>query len=233
MEIMAPPGMEDLTSQIQGMFQQMSGTRRSVKKMKVADALKVLIDEEAAKLINDDVYVRDPSLGNVRYLSAQPMASVELHFKEGKWLRNIPNDVTVLVDAKYQMTFLDYAQVWPDQKSTFLYVTVSDFEALMPVTPERRNASGEVELDLHQPKTAIDYILAQLQESVPFHVHDLDLRLTRMDTNSGEELFANNANMSQAIRWMFKPSPRISLHSTSNDTGVPASSVFVPLTIDS
>src|SRR5262252_3353964 len=54
MEILAPPGMEDLTSQIQGMFQQMSGGRRKVKKMKVGDAMKALIDEEAAKLINDD-----------------------------------------------------------------------------------------------------------------------------------------------------------------------------------
>jgi ATP-dependent HslUV protease ATP-binding subunit HslU len=54
MEILAPPGMEDLTSQIQGMFQQMSGGRRKVQRMKVADALKALIDEEAGKLINDD-----------------------------------------------------------------------------------------------------------------------------------------------------------------------------------
>src|SRR5499427_1747472 len=54
MEILAPPGMEDLTSQIQGMFQQMSGGRRKVKRMKVSEALKTLIDEEAAKLINDD-----------------------------------------------------------------------------------------------------------------------------------------------------------------------------------
>ncbi len=54
MEILAPPGMEDLTSQIQGMFQQMSGARRSVKRMKVADALKALIDEEAAKLVNEE-----------------------------------------------------------------------------------------------------------------------------------------------------------------------------------
>ena len=73
------------------------------------------------KLISDEVYVRDPSLGNVRYLSAQPMASVELHFKKGKWLPDISGDVTVLVDAKYQMTFLDYSQVWqsPPPKSTF------------------------------------------------------------------------------------------------------------------
>src|SRR6476646_8465065 len=54
MEIMAPPGMEDLTSQIQGMFQQMGGGRRKVKRMKVPEALKQLTDEEAGKLINDD-----------------------------------------------------------------------------------------------------------------------------------------------------------------------------------
>jgi ATP-dependent HslUV protease ATP-binding subunit HslU len=54
MEILAPPGMEDLTSQIQGMFQQLGGGRRRLKKMQVADALKQLTDEEAAKLINDD-----------------------------------------------------------------------------------------------------------------------------------------------------------------------------------
>src|SRR5882672_4053603 len=54
MDIMAPPGMEDLTSQIQGMFQQIGGGRRKVKRMKVPEALKQLTDEEAAKLINDD-----------------------------------------------------------------------------------------------------------------------------------------------------------------------------------
>jgi len=54
MEIMAPPGMEDLTSQIQGMFQQMGGGRRKMKKMPVAEALRQLTDEEAGKLVNDD-----------------------------------------------------------------------------------------------------------------------------------------------------------------------------------
>lgn len=54
MEIMAPPGMEDLTSQLQGMFQQIGGARRKLRKMTVADALKTLTDEEAAKLVNDD-----------------------------------------------------------------------------------------------------------------------------------------------------------------------------------
>jgi ATP-dependent HslUV protease ATP-binding subunit HslU len=64
MEILAPPGMEDLTSQIQGMFQQMSGGRKKVKKMKVGDAMKALIDEEATKLVNDDE-LKAKALANV------------------------------------------------------------------------------------------------------------------------------------------------------------------------
>jgi ATP-dependent HslUV protease ATP-binding subunit HslU len=64
MEIMAPPGMEDLTSQLQGMFQQLSGTRRKVTKMRVADALKALTDEEAAKLLSDDD-IKARALANV------------------------------------------------------------------------------------------------------------------------------------------------------------------------
>lgn len=54
MEILAPPGMEDLTSQIQGMFQNMGGNKTKKRKLKIKDALKVLIDEEASKLINDE-----------------------------------------------------------------------------------------------------------------------------------------------------------------------------------
>ncbi|MDC0500317.1 ATP-dependent protease ATPase subunit HslU [Burkholderiales bacterium] len=54
MEILAPPGMEDLTSQIQGMFQNMGGNKTKKRKLKIKDALKALIDEEAGKLINDE-----------------------------------------------------------------------------------------------------------------------------------------------------------------------------------
>jgi ATP-dependent HslUV protease ATP-binding subunit HslU len=54
MEIMAPPGMEDLTAQLQGMFQQIGGARRKLKKMTVVEAVKVLTEEEAARLLNDD-----------------------------------------------------------------------------------------------------------------------------------------------------------------------------------
>ena len=54
MEIFGPPGMEDLTQQIQGMFQNMGQTRRRTRKLNVKEALKVLTDEEAMKLVNDE-----------------------------------------------------------------------------------------------------------------------------------------------------------------------------------
>ncbi|HEY5800517.1 MAG TPA: ATP-dependent protease ATPase subunit HslU [Burkholderiaceae bacterium] len=54
MEIMAPPGMEEMTEQIKSMFSGMSGARKKTRKMKIAEAMKVLIDEEAAKLVNED-----------------------------------------------------------------------------------------------------------------------------------------------------------------------------------
>jgi ATP-dependent HslUV protease ATP-binding subunit HslU len=54
MEIFAPPGMEDLTAQIQGMFQNLGQGRKRVRKLKIRDAMKLLTEEEAAKLVNDD-----------------------------------------------------------------------------------------------------------------------------------------------------------------------------------
>jgi ATP-dependent HslUV protease ATP-binding subunit HslU len=54
MEILAPPGMEELTSQIQGMFQNLGGSKRKTRKMSIKEALKAIADEEAARLVNDE-----------------------------------------------------------------------------------------------------------------------------------------------------------------------------------
>jgi ATP-dependent HslUV protease ATP-binding subunit HslU len=53
-EIMAPPGMEEMTSQLQGMFQNLGGSRTATRKLKVKDALKMLTDEEAAKMLDEE-----------------------------------------------------------------------------------------------------------------------------------------------------------------------------------
>ena len=53
-EIMAPPGMEEMTNQLQGMFQNLGSGKTRSRKMKINKALKVLQDEEASKLVNED-----------------------------------------------------------------------------------------------------------------------------------------------------------------------------------
>ena len=53
-EIMAPPGMEEMTSQLKSMFSNLSSDKRKTRKIKVADAMKRVKDEEAAKLVNEE-----------------------------------------------------------------------------------------------------------------------------------------------------------------------------------
>ncbi|MCK8129763.1 HslU--HslV peptidase ATPase subunit [Pseudoalteromonas sp. 2CM39R] len=53
-EIMAPPGMEEMTNQLQSMFQNMGGDKRSNRKLKIKEAFKLLVEEEAAKLVNPE-----------------------------------------------------------------------------------------------------------------------------------------------------------------------------------
>ncbi|HNO75601.1 ATP-dependent protease ATPase subunit HslU [Nitrosomonas mobilis] len=54
MEIFAPPGMEELTSQIQGMFQNMGASKRKTRRLPIREARKLLTEEEASRLINDE-----------------------------------------------------------------------------------------------------------------------------------------------------------------------------------
>ncbi|MDR2093585.1 MAG: ATP-dependent protease ATPase subunit HslU [Azoarcus sp.] len=53
-EIFAPPGMEELTQQIQGMFQNLGGGKKKMRRLRIGEAMRLLADEEALRLINDD-----------------------------------------------------------------------------------------------------------------------------------------------------------------------------------
>jgi len=53
-EIMAPPGMEEMTSQLQGMFQNLGGNRKKTRKLKIKEAFRLLTDEEAAKMLDEE-----------------------------------------------------------------------------------------------------------------------------------------------------------------------------------
>jgi len=54
MEILAPPGMEELTTQIQGMLSNLGGGRKRLRRMKIREAMQLIVEEEAGRLVNDD-----------------------------------------------------------------------------------------------------------------------------------------------------------------------------------
>jgi ATP-dependent HslUV protease ATP-binding subunit HslU len=54
MEIMGPPGMEDMTEQLKGLFSQVGATRHKSRKLKIKEAMKLLAEEEAARLVNEE-----------------------------------------------------------------------------------------------------------------------------------------------------------------------------------
>ena len=54
MEIMGPPGMEEMAEQLKGMFGNMNAGRRKMRRLKIGEAMKLLVDEEAGKLVNED-----------------------------------------------------------------------------------------------------------------------------------------------------------------------------------
>lgn len=64
MEIFAPPGMEELTQQIQGMFQNLGGSRKKLRRMRIREAMRMLTDEEAGRLVNEED-LRSKALVNV------------------------------------------------------------------------------------------------------------------------------------------------------------------------
>jgi len=64
MEIMAPPGMEEMTEQIKSMFAGVGNARKKPRKMKIKDAMKLLVEEEAAKLVNEDE-LKQKAIANV------------------------------------------------------------------------------------------------------------------------------------------------------------------------
>ena len=54
LEIMTPPGMDEMAEQLKGLFANLGSPKRKLRKARIADALKLLVDEEAAKLVNED-----------------------------------------------------------------------------------------------------------------------------------------------------------------------------------
>src|SRR5690554_768271 len=117
-EIFAPPGMEELTQQMQGMFQNVGQGRTKPRKMKISEAIKVITDEEAAKLINDDevksVAVRSVEQDGIVFLDEVDKIAARSGVESGDVSRQgVQRDLLPLVEGttvstKYGMIRTDH-----------------------------------------------------------------------------------------------------------------------------
>ncbi len=92
-EIMAPPGMEEMTSQLQGMFSNLGGDKVKSRRMKVKDALKLLRDEEAAALVKGTISSNARSRWSSRMVSSFSMRSI-------RWLSGLSRAAVAMSRAK-------------------------------------------------------------------------------------------------------------------------------------
>ncbi len=118
MEIFAPPGMEELTTQIQGMFQNLGGGKKKTRRMKIKEAMKAVAEEEAARLINDEDVkakaVRDVEQNGIVFLDEidKIAARSELHgadvSRQGVQRDLLPLVEGTTISTKYGMIRTDH-----------------------------------------------------------------------------------------------------------------------------
>jgi hypothetical protein len=145
-------------------------------------------------LVDEKVYACAPDLGNVRKLHSQPMASIDVYFK--RRLAGISKGINILLNSRYDVTFLDNSQVWdlPDRRgATFLNVVLSDFQVL---------AAYRTVLDR---KDLQEYVLRELSDYLEFFYDssstdpdekndDVDRARCHLKMNIGEPLFTNQVD---------------------------------------
>jgi hypothetical protein len=147
-----------------------------------ADVIVAVPPGALAQLVDEDVFRASPELGNIRKLRSEPMASADVYFKTR--LPQIPKEHVVLLGSKYDLTFIDNSQLWPDEPTTVLNLVASEADPLEGL-PARK---------------ALDHMLDELRTYVDFDPADIDRSRTYIQTNTGEKLFVN-----QVGSWSSRP----------------------------
>jgi uncharacterized protein with NAD-binding domain and iron-sulfur cluster len=136
-----------------------------------------------ARLISAEIMERAPELADVYRLRSEPMISLELYFN--RKLPRIPIGVTLLLDSRFNLSFLDNSQIWRNwHGGTFLNVIASDADVLINYSKEE----------------IIKLMVAELKRFLRFEDADLEAKRTHLKTNVGEELFVN-----QVGSWQYRP----------------------------
>jgi uncharacterized protein with NAD-binding domain and iron-sulfur cluster len=132
-------------------------------------------------LLNDTIFNLAPKIFEVKYLSAQPMAALNIYFKTR--IPNIPKEHVGLDDSKYELSFLDISQTWQGFDKTVLNVVASDFIALENLSDAEVTRA----------------MIAELGRYIP-DIKESNIERTYLQPHLDQPLFMNYAGS-----WDFRP----------------------------
>jgi hypothetical protein len=152
-----------------------------------------------SQLVDVKMFRAVPSLRDVRRLPTQPMASLDVYFK--RKLPNVPAGITLLLDSPYDLTCIDYSQLWRDggpKDVTFFNLVMSDF-SIFAQYDEVRYAPLIKEYLYSELRHYIefDYVRQGPDDDKP---DDIDRKRCYLQTNVNEPLFTN-----QVGTWRYRP----------------------------
>ena len=147
------------------------------------DLVLAIPPRQLADLISFEVAALASNLADVRRLRCEPMISLTVPFK--RKLSDIPIGITVLLDSRYELSFLDQSQIWRNSDgNTLLNVVASDADTLVDFT------EGEI----------VQLFLRELRRFIEFTEDDVARERLYVQTNVGKELFVN-----QVGSWGYRP----------------------------
>ncbi len=153
------------------------------------DLILAIPPRQLAGLITFEVAERVPALANVRRLRCEPMISLVMPFK--RRLPEIPVGITVLLNSRFDLSFLDQSQIWHNTDgNTLLNVIASDADTL---------------IEFREPNI-LRLLLRELRRFLEFTDADVDHERIHLRTNVGEELFVN-----QVGSWDYRPRTKCDL----------------------
>ncbi len=137
-------------------------------------------------LLNADMYAAAPELAELSKLKYEAIASLDLYFN--KKLKGIPQEHMVLLKSKYDLTFIDNSQIWPDKTATtFLNVVASDFAPLATLLENAQLHGNGTHADAIERVKKM--IITELHDYIDFDDADIDWSRTYLRPNIGEKLF--------------------------------------------
>jgi zeta-carotene desaturase len=188
-------------------------TEAKQEKVKLDGSLILAIPHKAlSDLLSPAVLNESPHLGECEKLVSVPMASVHLHLnnKFSRRLRTmrtkLPPEPVVLINSNYKLSFVSNSSLWHGSKETYLNIVASDSRPLGHLSAPVGFTSDEgwkrvgAKLSIESPVTALDHILHEFRQFVPFEDDEIDTDLLEIDRNAGRELFINDVGS-----WKWRP----------------------------